>query len=99
MSNLPTLTFDEASEQLLSLCELHKPPHVVLERIVLVYEKPIKIMCLVGDTDPALGAQNVPAGLYASNLFMKLLTAARALDWERVVVILEQAASPVVRQS
>ena len=88
-------TFDDATEELLRHFELQEPPEIVRSRAVDVFENPTKLFCWVGDAGLAPGTTRVEPGLYASNLFVELLVASRALDWERVAIILEQAKSPV----
>jgi hypothetical protein len=89
-------TFGDATEQLLSLCEALEPPEIIVKCLAILYEKPVKLLCWVGDAEPTGGTPRVTPGLYASDLFVKLLQAFRALDWEVVAVILEQAKSPVL---
>jgi len=86
--------FNDATEELLRYCETYEPPEIVRTRAVNVFENPTKLFCWVGEAQPALGALRIEPGLYASDLFVKLLAATRALDWEVVAVVLEQAISP-----
>jgi hypothetical protein len=64
--------------------------------LALVLENPLKLFCFVGNASGALsdGTAHVEPGLYASDLLVKLLAATRALDWEVIGVLLEQAISP-----
>lgn len=86
-------TFDHAAEELLRHLETHEPPEIVRLRAIDVLQNPTKLLCWVGDAVPGR-TPRVQPGLYATDLFVKLLAACRALDWEVVGVILEQAISP-----
>lgn len=91
------LLFKDALAQLLAECEAAELPEVIPNLIVAVLQKPLKLFCAVGEVSPADRVDTVylQPGLYASDLFVKLLAAARALQWEVVIVILEQALSPL----
>jgi hypothetical protein len=87
--------FRTTLDELLSECEAHEPPQVVANLIVAVLQKPLKLSCWVGNDGSAVGASRIDPGFYASDLFVELVQAVRALQWEVVVVILEQALSPL----
>jgi hypothetical protein len=92
-------TLKVALAQLLADCEAFELPEIVPNLIVAVLQKPLKLFCAVGEVDPAdrvVGTMYLEPGLYASNLFVELLAAVRTLQWEVVVVILEQALTPLV---
>jgi hypothetical protein len=86
--------FSDALSALFRDCEAYKPPQIILERIVGALEHPIKLFCWVGDTNAAVGATRPVPGFYASDLLVELMEAVRALDWEIVGILLEQAISP-----
>lgn len=90
-------TLKDALSELFTKCEANEPPKIVTDLIIAVLQKPLKLFCAVGEISPAdrIGTPYLEPGLYASDLFVKLLAAARALDWEVVIVILEQALSPL----
>jgi TRAP-type C4-dicarboxylate transport system permease large subunit len=92
MPNL--IPFERALETLWTDCQTLEAPQVIIGGIVTVLENPIKLFCLVGNSDLAIGAVRCPPGLYASDFFVELMQAVRALDWEVVCIILEQANSP-----
>jgi hypothetical protein len=94
MSIVPP-SFLDAVAELLACFQAHKPSQIILERTISVIEQPIKLCCWVGEIDPAIGTARIAPGFYASDLFIKLLKAVRALDWEVVVILLEQAMPPV----
>jgi hypothetical protein len=88
------LLFDDGLAELFANAESHKPPQIIIERIIAVLQNPLKLCCWVGEAMPATRTNHPSPGLYASNLFMKLIAAMRALDWEVVLIILEQVAPP-----
>lgn len=94
MSELENILFYNALDELLADCEALKAPQVIIQGIVTVLENPVKLLCWVGDVDPAFGTARCSPGLYSSDLLIKLMQAVRALNWEVVSVILEQAISP-----
>jgi hypothetical protein len=69
-------------------------PKIVHTRLGMVLENPIKLLCFVGNAEPALGTPRIEPGLYASDRLVELVEATRALDWERIAVLLEQSISP-----
>jgi hypothetical protein len=87
--------FLDAMADLMACFEAFKPSQVILESTITVVKESIKLCCWVGDVESAIGTARVPPGFYASDLFVELLTAVRALDWEVVVILLEQAAAPI----
>ena len=90
-------TLKDALSELFTKCETLEPPEIVTNLIIAVLEKPLKLFCLVGEDSSTerIGTARLSPGLYASDLFVKLLAAVRALQWEVVVIILEQALSPL----
>lgn len=86
--------FSDALNAVFRDCEAHKPPPIILEGIILALEHPVKLLCWVGDIDPTIGTSRPLPGFYASDLFVELMQAVRALDWKVVSIILEQATSP-----
>jgi hypothetical protein len=87
-------SYEEGTLRLLRCLQANEVPEIVLERLALIFEKPVKLLCWVGDVEPAIGTTRVTPGFYASDLFVELLEAVRALDWEVVAVVLEQASPP-----
>ena len=72
-------------------CLPNELPKIVHTRLGVVLENPIKLLCFVGNTEPAFGTARIEPGLYASDRLVELVEAARALDWERIAIILEQS--------
>ena len=89
-------TFDDAMHWLLAECEASEPPEIVRQLIIEVLNNPVKLFCWVGDAETTSGAARPNAGLYASDLFVKLLRTVRAFDWKIVSVLLEQALPPKI---
>lgn len=87
--------FTEAMEELLEICEAKKAPKVVASSVAaLIAQDERKLFCWMGDPPHAIGRPaDSPAGLYASDFLEKLVIAARALDWEKVVVLVHEAMS------
>jgi hypothetical protein len=83
-----------AMDELFANLKNQELPKVVHARLALVLENPLKLFCCVGHAEPALGTARVEPALYASDRLVELVAAAKALDWERTAVLLEQAISP-----
>jgi hypothetical protein len=88
-------TYREAMDELFANISPHELPQVVHTRLGLVLENPVKLLCFVGNAEPALRTPRVETGLYASDRLVELVKATRTLDWERIAVLLEQAISPI----
>jgi hypothetical protein len=91
--------FEDTLATLWTCSEALELPEIVHQGVIRVLENPGKLFCLVGHAETAVGADAPKAGLYASDLFVKLIVALRALDWEVVVILLEQATSPPIPSS
>ena len=87
----------DASATLIRYCEALELPEIILERLAILSDKLVKLMCWVGEADPTTDPRTVrmQPGLYASDLFVKLFKAVRALDWELVLVLIEHAQTPL----
>lgn len=87
------LPYTKAMDELFVHLEAHKLPKIVHALLGATLQNPINLMCLVGNAELAAGTPRVEAGLYASDLLMKLLVAVRALDWELIANVLAHAVS------
>lgn len=92
MTNCTEMRYDDAMEELLGLAKSDVLPPKVIGVLVGIFEHPIKLFCAEPDIRTADGVWTVSATsrLQASNLLVKLVLAARALDWEVIVVAAEQ---------
>ena len=92
MADLPEMSYGEAMQELVGHAEANELPIEVTRALTSLFKRPEKL--LVWNPDPNLasgvGASNLSFGLQASNLLVKLVLAARALDWEVIIVAGEQ---------
>jgi hypothetical protein len=88
-----------AMDELFVHLEAQKLPKVVHSLLGTVLDNPTKLLCVIGNPSPALGASHIATGFYASNLLKKLIEAVRALDWELVTILLEHALLPGTKET
>ena len=81
------LTFDRAMVELDGLLLATPPPPAVFDVLLRLADNIGKIVLLVPQSGVAMVAPEGPMGLKPSDGLLELLVAARALDYERFVVI------------
>lgn len=86
------MNYGDAMAELLGLAQSHVLPPEVIRALARIFEHPAKLFCFEPDVCTAVGVWTAgPAcQLQASNLLVKLVLAARALDWEVIIVAAEQ---------
>jgi hypothetical protein len=96
------IPYTSAMDELFVYLQAQKLPKVVHARLGIVLEKPVKLFCLVGEPHPAsyglISTPHIEPGFYASDLLIKLVAAARALDWKLVAILLEHADASCVEE-
>ena len=91
--------YTTAMDELFVHLQAQKLPKVVHTHLGIVLQNPVKLMCVVGDSESALGATRPEPGLYASKVLRKLIQATRTLDWELVAILLEHADTSYVDET
>lgn len=89
------LPYKATMDELFVHLQPQKLPKVVHTLLGVTLQNPIKLMCLVGNSELTSGTPRVESGLYASDLLIELLQAVRALDWELVANCLAHAIPPL----
>jgi hypothetical protein len=81
---------DKVTELLGLLDEPHVPPGIK-DAVPRLSEAHNKLFVMVGEPCPATRADYLRPGLYPSNLLCELVEAIRALEWPRVISLVEEA--------
>ena len=92
MTDLPEMDYASAMAELFGLAKAEKMPPEVIRVLARIFEHPVKLFCFEPDVCSASGVWTASAAcrLQASDLLKKLVLAARALDWEVIIVAGEQ---------
>lgn len=86
------MSYRDAMEELIGLTEAKVIPPEVVRALASIFDHPNKLFCCELESGTASGVSALSSGprLQASNLLVKLVLAARALDWEVIIVASEQ---------
>jgi hypothetical protein len=78
-------------DELYGICETQKAPETLVNNILAALEQqPPVLFCWVDVAWPLPKENPLACGYYASDKLVRLLEAARALDWESAIAALEQ---------
>lgn len=69
-------------------------PRAIRKNFLRIVDGPNKFITIEPHPQPAIGADHYSLRLQASDLLMGLLAAARARDWEKVMVLQHEALTP-----